>query len=102
MALNESKLLLEIAFVRTRLSQNDVISLEPSDQNVQHFPDCYPVVAGHAQATRAIVPRIQEDPIPSPLFHESPHLGILYRSFACLSLVAAEHEDPLSDSRSGV
>ncbi len=93
-ALDETELMRETAFVKTGLSEDSLTSFALSGQNVRHLPDCYPVVADHAQATQAIVPMIQEHRIQSRLFGHLRHLGSLYRFFAS---VAVEHRDPLSD-----
>ena len=97
-ALNEKRLIRETAFVKTRVSEEYLMSCGLSDQNVRHFPNCYPVVAGHAQAIRAIVLKMQEHLIPSRPFGQLVHLELLYRFFASVSLLAVGHGGPLSDS----
>ena len=60
------------------MSEDHAIFLRPSEQYVRHLLGCYPVVAGHAQATRAIVPKIQEHLILSRLCGQLSHLASLY------------------------
>ena len=98
MVLKDTKLKRWTAFVRTVLSKMYLRSCGLSDQSALHLQNCYPVVAAHAQATQAIVLRIEEHLIPSRLIGQLPYLGSLHPFLSSLTSSALEHERPLSDS----
>ena len=97
-ALNWSKMKRANAFVKTRVSENHAIFLRPSGQSVQHLQDCYLVVAGHAQATLAIVPKIKEHLILIRLCGQLSHLASLYGLFDFFWFLFVEQGTRLSDS----
>lgn len=98
MALNETKLKPETAFETTRLSGTSSIRFGLSNQSVRRLPNCYPVVADHVRAMRAIVPRMQLHLIPSRLLGQLPQSGTSHCFFALVYDSAAEHGRLLSDS----
>ena len=98
MALNKTKLKHQTAFVLMRPREDYQRPYELSDQIVRHLPNCYLVVAAHAQATQAIALRIQDHPIPRDLYGQFPGLGSLKNFLASVTLSALERGDRLSDS----
>ena len=97
MGLKDTKLKRWTAFVRVMRSEIYLRSCELSDQSALYLPNCYPVVAARAQATPAIVLRIEEHLIPSRLIGQLPYSDSLRPFLSSLTSSALGHGRLLSD-----